>query len=258
MFPRTILLVGLLAGGLLLPAAGQTFTADQTPPYDPLTYHTEAVYGVGNIDFNNTTGSGTNPYGVTPDFKVTGVILADGTQVEVLDICAEMFVGPTGASTYDISSGFGTISADRADAARTLLSNTLEDFLFARAGLSSDDPNVVGAAIQIAFWEIAEDPVSFSNLSLDPLGSSPGDLSIIDFASGYSGATADAVSLAESYLANIRSGTWTNEGGFNYYYADAATEQDRLWITTGINTIPEPSTTLLGLIGGLLLLRRRR
>lgn len=258
MFPRSTLLSSVIGAALLLPALGQTFTADQSAPYAPGTYHTEAVYGVGNIDFNNTTGSGTNPYSVTPDFKVTGVVLADGTQVDVLDICAEMFVGPTGASTYDISLGFGSISADRADAARVLLSNTLDDFLFARSGLSSDDPNVVGAAIQIAFWEIAEDPIGFLLPSLDEGQGFAGDLSVLGFASGYSGTTADAITLAESYLANIRNGTWTDEGGFNYYYADAATEQDRLWITTGITTIPEPSTALLGLLGGLLLLRRRR
>lgn len=259
MFPRRTLVLSILGAGLFLPAAGQViFTADQSPPYDPGTYHTEAVYGVGNIDFNNTTGSGTNPYGVTPDFKVTGVILADGTQVDVLDLCAEMFVGPTGSSTYDLSSGFGSISADRAAAAQILLSNTLDDFLFARSGLSSDDPDVVGAAIQIAFWEIAEDSTNIGELSLNEGLLFANDLSVLGFTGGYTGETADAIALAETYLTNIRNGTWVNEGGFNYFYADSATEQDRLWITTGINIVPEPSTALLAFLGSLFLLRRRR
>lgn len=253
MFPKAPILSGALLALVSLPSVGQTYTADQTAPYDPGTYHTEAVYGVGNIDFNNSTGSGPNPYGVTPDFKITRVIEADTSQRDVFDVCVQMFVGPTGNSTYNVASGFGGLSADQANAARTLFSNTLGDFVIARNSLSPD-ADAIGAAIQIAFWEIVEDSVALSQLSLDDLGAFPGDLSIIGFTGGYAGTTADAVALAEGYLSNIRTSTWTDQGGYNYYYASAGTEQDRLWIAP----IPEPSSALLGLFGGLLLVRRRR
>ncbi|MCH7225812.1 hypothetical protein [Haloferula sp. A504] len=256
MSPRLILFVSAIGTGLLLPSFGQTFSADQTFPYGPNTYRTEGVYTTGNITFNDVAQkSGSPTYDVTPDFKETTLTLSDLSEVEVFDICAEMFVGPTGSSTYSVSEGFGPLTGSQESAARALFSNAISEFVLARDTLVQD-PDVVGVAIQIAYWEIVEDPVITSNLSLDDLGAFPGDLSIVDFASGYSGVTADAVSLAETYLANVRSGTWTDQGGLTYYYADATGEQDRLWITTGV--IPEPSVALLGLLGGVLLLRRRR
>ncbi len=219
---------GVLVTLLALPALGQTYTADQTAPYAPNTYRTEGVYGVGNVDFNNASGL-PNPYGVNPDFKETVVTLGDSSELEVFDVCFEMFVGPTGSSTYDVSESFGPLTADQETAARILFSNAIDEFVVARDTLSQD-PDVVGAAIQIAFWEIVEDPVGIANLSVDDLGLSPGDLYIIDFASGYAGATADAVALAETYLTNISSGTWTDQSdakGYTYYYADSATQQHR-------------------------------
>jgi hypothetical protein len=60
---------------------------------------------------------------------------------------------------------------------------------------------------------------------------------------------------AELFLTNIRDGVWLDIGGINYYYANPQDEadQDRLWMT-----VPEPSTTLLGGLGLLIVFRRRR
>lgn len=261
MVPRLTLFSSAIGAALLLPAFGQTFSLDQDSPYGPNTYRNNGTFATGeSITFNDVAQkSGSPTYDVTPDLKQTVVTLSDLSEVEVFDICAEMFVGPTGSSTYSVSEGFGPLTGSQESAARALFSHAISEFVLARDSLSTQDPNAVGVAIQIAYWEIVEDPVGTANLSLDDLGFNPGDISVLDFATGYTGATADAVSLAEGYLANIRSGTWTEANApqqYNYYYADATGEQDRLWITTGV--IPEPSTALLGLLGGLLLLRRRR
>ena len=269
MFPRTILLVGLLAGGLLLPAAGQTFGSDPSIPGAPSTYRISGSYiakdaggSAATVNFKNTTGSGTDPYAITPvGINRTTVTLSDGSEVTVTDLCMEMFVGPTGTSTYDVSAGFGSLSSTQEADLRILFSNTLADFLVISPS-DYDQKATVGAAIQLAAWEILEEDLFGPGgpYSLDDLALGLGDLSVIDFASGYDGTANDALQLAKSYLDNISSGSWgTDLGGYNYYYADAqGGEQDRLWITPGITTIPEPSTALLGFLGGLILLRRRR
>lgn len=242
---------------LVSAAAGQTFTLDDVAPYGPNTYRVILDYAVGEVVFNNSTGTGPASYPVDPvSLKNTELTLADLSSIEVFDICAEMFVGPTGSSTYDVSAGFGAMDPDQSLATRLLFSNTLSDFITARDTLTYDDASTIGAAIQMAFWEIAEDSLGTTTPSLDGANAFSGELDVDGFGTAYSGKTDDAILLAESYLANIRNGTWTDQGGLYYYYADATGEQDRLWV--GLEQIPEPSVMLLGLVGGMVLLRRRR
>jgi len=242
---------------LVSAVAGQTFTLDDFAPYGPNTYRVALDYAVGQVVFNNGTGSGTPSYSVDPvSLKTTELTLGDLSSIEVFDICAEMFVGPTGSSTYEVSAGFGALDPDQSFTARLLFSNTLSDFITARDTSTYDDAAAIGAAIQMAFWEIAEDSLGTTTPSLDETNPFSGDLDVDGFGVSYSGPTAAAISLAESYLANIRNGSWADQGGLYYYYADAGSEQDRLWI--GIQPIPEPSAMLLGLAGGMLLVRRRR
>lgn len=270
MFPKQLLFSGAILVFAASPVVGQTFGYDGTSPYAPNTYRIVQDYVAqdsgGNpaaINFNNSTGSGPNPYSVNPvGLKRTTVTLGDGSEVTVTDLCTQMFVGPTGTSTYNVAAGFGSLSATQENDLRALFSNTLADFLLIAAS-DYDQAATFGAAIQLAAWEIIEDDqfgTGFYSLDDNPVGF-PGafDLSVIDFASGYTGTAADALLLAESHLAEINAGNWTDNGGYNYFYASAqAGEQDRMWITVGTTTIPEPSAALLGLAGGLLLLRRRR
>ncbi|BCX49465.1 PEP-CTERM domain-containing protein [Haloferula helveola] len=267
MFPKIAFLSGVLAA-LYAPAAlGQTFTLDDTAPYDPFSYRILQDYvvkdGLGDpatVNFNNGTGSGPNPYSVNPvSLKRTMVTTGNGTEVPVFDLCTEMFVGPTGTSTYDVSAGFGSLSASQEGDLRILFSNTLADFLITTAS-DYDDAAVIGAAIQLAAWEIIEDDAFGAGFySLDDGGIFPGALSVIDYGTGYDGTADAAILLAESYLAEINAGTWSDNGGYNYFYAEAqGGEQDRMWITVGITTIPEPSTALLTLFGLGLVMRRRR
>lgn len=253
--PATLPIATLLA--LATPALAQNFILDDSAPFDPNTYRHTNDYAVGNVSFNNGTGKGgSDPYAVNPvSLKETTVVLGDSTEVEVYDVCFEMFVGPTGASSYNVAVGFGSMSASQESATRALFSNTLDDFIFARDNLTYDEAAEIGAAIQMALWEIVEDNSGI--LTLDELDLGAGLLSV-DIAGSDGGTTANAIALAEGYLDNIQAGTWTDQGGYNYYYADAGSEQDRLWITTGVTVIPEPSTALVAVLGLALGLRRRR
>ncbi|MEM1085259.1 MAG: PEP-CTERM sorting domain-containing protein [Verrucomicrobiota bacterium] len=253
-----------LLGGLFCATAmtlsAQTFTLDDSAPFDVNTYRHTNDFAVGEIIFNNGTGKATDPYSINPvSLKETVVTLASG-EVTVYDVCAEMFVGPTGSSTYSVSGGLGSLTSTQQLEVRKLFSNTLGDFIAAQA-ISYNDASIVGAAIQLALWEIVEDPLGVSTPSLDEDNANAGQLSIDGFNTGppnYTGTTRSAIDQAEIYLTALRNDTWVDEGGFNYYYADATSEQDRIWVTAGINVIPEPSTALLSLVGFAFVLRRRR
>lgn len=256
MFPRvTLLASAVFALGSVVAPAQTLYTYDDSVPYSPNSYVNNGVYSTGSVDYDNQTGNASSPYSATPDLRVT-LATADGVnQTEMLDVCAQLFVGPTGLTDFTITEGFGSLNANQQTAARILFSNVYDEFFVARDTLTTD-PDVVGAAIQLAFWEITDDPSGALVPSIDDGAAFAGDLSILNFTGGYTGDTADAVALAESYLSNIRNATWSDQGGLNYYYADSATEQDRFWVSREL--IPEPSTAILGLLGGLFLLRRRR
>jgi len=249
--------LSLLASlALAAPVGAQTFSFDDSPTPADFTYEHVNDFVTGTISFNNSTGSGTDPYDVTPvSLKQTELALPGGT-VTVYDICAEMFNGPTGTSTFDVSEGLGAFTSTEQAAIRALISNTLPDFIFAQTTLGYDAASEIGAAMQLAFWEIVED--GSTTYSLDEGGGFAGLLSVRQAGTSQDTVTQNAISLAESYLADIESGTFTDQGNIGYYFADAETEQDRLWFKVGTTPIPEPSTGLLALFGSLLLLRRRR
>lgn len=236
----------LLAAVSFIAASGlgvaQNFTYDNTDPYGPNTYRTVEDYVVdAAFHYGNLTGTGPNPYGnVYPvGMKETVLTLGDGgTELTAFDLCSELFVGPTGNSSYSVDPSLLT------SAQRILLSNALPFFLEARDD-SYPAAAVHATAIQLAFWEITEDGDSDYDLQSGNLYLTAFDVEGLD-----------SVLLAQSWLALINSGEWTDQGGLHYYYADSADEQDRLWVT--FTPIPEPSAVLLGLFGFGLVLRRRR
>ena len=242
----------LLAGGFLalaLSASGQTFTLDDTAPFDPSTYRSINDYAVGEVSFNNTTGP-QSPYSTDPvGFKRTTVVTPSGAEVSVWDACAELFIGPTGSSSYTVTAGLSQSgwSANQIDQVQALYSNAL--LLFVGELGDYDAARPYGAAIQIALWEIAEE----TSGSLDLLS---GDFNLSSNAGDT--ATTDAVALATQWISNIQNSTWTDQGGISYFYADGGSEQNRLWATPGVTTVPEPSVALLGILGGMLVIRRRR
>lgn len=245
------------ASFLVASAGAQSFTYDDTVPYAPNTYRQVDSWVVGQVSFNDAgLHDGDSIYSVNPvGFNRTAVTLPGGSTVEVYDLCVELFNGPTGTSSYDVSAGLGGFSTTQQDAMEILLSNALPQFIFQQATATYDEASSYAAAIQIAFWEIAEDGVPDYTLDSATLGQA---LSVNLGLTDTDIFTTGAVTLAESWLQNINSGAWTNQGGLNYYYADAATEQDRVWIGVGTTVIPEPSAALLGLLGFAFILRRRR
>lgn len=234
---------------LSLSASAQTFTLDETAPFDPLTYRSTNDYVVGEVSFSNPTGL-PDPFAFDPvGFKRTTVVTPSGAEVSVWDACAQLFEGPTGSSTYTVTAGFGASgwSGSQIDQIQALYSNAL--ILFTNEVGDYDTARPFGAAIQIALWEIAEETAG----SIDLLG---GDFNIVG--SDTDAETLAALDLAEEWIDNIQDGTWTDQGGISYFYADAGDEQNRLWATAGVTTVPEPSSALLGILGGLFLVSRRR
>ncbi|MGB6220491.1 PEP-CTERM sorting domain-containing protein [Haloferula sp.] len=242
-----------LASALSLSA--QTFTEDISGTPANNTFERVDGLTVGNILFNNTEGGGIpDPFEIDPvGATITEVTTATGT-FTAFDICAEMFVGPNDSSSYQVTQGFGSLNAGQQVLVAKLFSNTLVDFFVARDGGDRTEAAIIGAALQMAFWEIVEDPTFNSTPSLDENSPNAGNISISGYTASYSGDTQAAMIRAQTYLDQLD--TWTDNGGLTYFYADNATEQDRLWVT--FEAIPEPSTALLAMLGMITLLRRKR
>lgn len=244
--------IGVLFFISALAAQAQTFVHDDTVPFATNSYRATNDYVVGEVTFNNQTGTSTDPYSVNPvGMKQTEATLEDGSTRTFWDVCAQLFVGPTGTSTLDVASRFGALDSTQEGRIRALYSNALPQFITATETLSYSEASVLGSAIQLALWDLIEDSGGTAQ-SLDETNPDSGLLSV-NVAQSDGGDTLEAVNQAEAWLGNIDSGTWTDQGGLNYFYGSSA-EQDRLWVSV----IPEPSTALLGLLGMVCLLRRSR
>lgn len=186
----------------------------------------------------------------------------------VYDFCGDFFTGEDGDMTYSVSSGLGPIDPLRQNRIRALFSNALpgfelklEDYISLNGGDWAYNPlfedefsDLVGYAggMQAALWEIIHEQVS-------PLGMEVSDPGLFE-------ASADplfpesranrALDYANLFLDNIQgtSPAWTDQGGWNYHFADGGADQDRIWFSV----VPEPSSALLGALGLAAFLRRRR
>ena len=197
----------------------------------------------------------------------------------VYDFCADFFTGVDTNSTYAVTPGLGGLGSTQQAEVQILFSNALpvfngmlDDYIAERGSWSEpmtpEEINLYqpsyeellgyAGGMQIALWEIIHE--TSGQLSVDNMSGSEGNFFVDMFGSpNYPGTVAGY--YAEQFLFNIRTTTnpWTDQGGFNYHYADPTgptgpNEQDRIWVTV----VPEPSGALLGAVGFLLLLRRRR
>ena len=254
-----------LIGGILCASAlslsAQTFVEDLSGSPAVNSFKRVDGYPVGGanttglgdgIVFNNVGGV-PDPYVIDPiGITVTEVTTATGT-FTAFDLCSELFVGPNTSTSYSVTQGFGSLTANQQVLVAKLFSNTLSTFVGYHNGGNRPQAEIVGAAIQLAFWEIIEDQTTLAAPSLDPT-SNPGNLSIVGYSGSYSGAAKDSMELAQTYLSQVNG--WTDNGGLFYYSADPGSDQDRLWVTT--QAIPEPSTALLAFLSMGFLLRRKR
>ena len=253
---RTPLIAGAL--GLLSSLVGnsQTLVFDNTTFANGSYYYSE-IWEIGEVAFNDVAQkSGSPSYAINPvGMKEATLTFSDGSQTVAYDFCAELFDGPTGTSTYTLSAGLGNFNATQQSAIGALFSNALPEFINQRNTIGGQ-VEVYGAALQLALWEIIEDGSPYFTLNeLDPLNALQ-TLSVNMAATGSGGNEEAAYLLAESWLDQIASGFWVDQGGLFYAYADTAGDQNRLLV--GLTPVPEPSVGLLALLGGMMILRRRR
>jgi hypothetical protein len=186
----------------------------------------------------------------------------------VYDFCTDFFAGETDPITYTVSSGLGGISAGKQDQIRALFSNALPGFdsLLAdyidlnggdwayNATYDAEFSDLVGYAggMEAALWEIIHEQVS--TLGIDV--SDPGVFEATADGAFPNSRANLAIDYANEFLDQIQGPAplWTDQGGYNYHFADGGPNQDRIWVSA----VPEPSSALLGATGLLALLRRRR
>lgn len=243
----------LVAAGLLvlggLPAAAQMLFA----PGDVTSLGTWQTYDIRFLtdrDQNTVYQENLAPAGMDR----IQVALPGGGAVTAWDLCVEFFIGPNPSYPYTVTPGLGAYSVAQQAAIRTLISNAFPLFDAARTGGTQSDAEAYASAIQMCLWEIIEESNSY--LVLDHTDVNAG---IFQVDAGHPTSDLDtppALAHAAAFLANIRSGSWTDQGGINYYIADPDPAQRKLWFTTEV--IPEPSTGLLALLGLAFAGRRRR
>lgn len=186
--------------------------------------------------------------------KLTGQDTANGNApVSFLAFCIDIF-DYLKAGLFDIANF--SFDAGKEQKLKTLLTNTAGDI--AAAGTLNQKKNV-SAAIQMAVWEIAFETEN-----------TPFDIASGDFwmtGSGlttFNGGTSSAATVAQGYLSNINTGTWTavnpDYGLRMLVPQDGDNNQTQVFLVS--TPVPEPSTWALliagfAVVGGAMRARRR-
>lgn len=249
------LLFTALLGMALLPCAAQTIT----PGTPDNSFYTEDVPFLVGSDPTQQQLAGLNLRtipGYGPGY--------------VYDFCADFLTGANNLSAFNVTPGLGSgLGSGQQDQVRALFSHTLPTFIgmldayiLANGNDWSEQTEgelglqfnaLVGYAggMQVALWEIIHE--TSGDLSIDSDGSLPGTFRVEPALSDPR--ITSTRDNAESFLENIRDGSWVDVGGIAYFYANPENEadQDRIWMT-----VPEPSAALLGGLGLLAGIRRRR
>lgn len=253
MFAKNFILAGTaLALANAAHAQSIDYHYDAASPFDTNSYYFSDSWVVGAVGFNDYAGTGggstytTNPVGLYETTLTKG----DGSTSIVYDFCSELFVGLSGNPTYSVTPGLSGLGS-RATTLTSLLSNSIPLFLNQQAVGTYQDAATYAAAIQLGIWEIIQDGNPYLTLDDSATG---GQALSVNLGLTDAGPSTDAVALAETWLAAVRSNTWTDQGNLNLYYADTTGQQDRIWV----EVVPEPSSALLGLLGFGFVLRRRR
>lgn len=191
--------------------------------------------------------------------NVLSIANRPGTFVE---LCLEFFV-PGADVPRTLSDGWGSsaLAGSQQATAQALLShtvgtfNTMRDAFNASGGWGNAANGDAGerlagfsGAMQTALWEIIMDT---------GLSSSNGVFGLYHgvFAAGTQGSY--ATQYADEFLGHLADGSWTDQGGMTYTFADSGDNQDHILVQLADNKVPEPASALL--VGmGLLAIRSAR
>ena len=211
---------------------------------------------ITNVAFNPGAVTGTiksTPFNGAVNigqFQFTGTLGGSGAPFSALTYCIDLtkFVslGNVNYTDYTIVpiSSVGTISSAKAGALNALLTNSLSLL----AGATGQTAINISAARQMAVWEILYE--TGANWSVTDANSA--------FSIGGSGAPLTAAqSLANSYLSNVASSSWTASGDYQLRVLNSPTRQSQVFLAA----VPEPATWAMMIMGfgaiGATLRRRR-
>jgi hypothetical protein len=246
---RILKAASLAAAALLLPASAQAAIKITGISGDP-------GFRSGTIHYSGPLGtlpnSGPSVNVSVGQIKLTGKDTTTNAAVSFLAYCIDIF-DYLKAGLFDVANF--TFNPAKEQKLKALLTHTATDI--ATAGTLDQKKNV-SAAIQMSVWEIAfEAEGSPYNVGTGEFRMSGSGLT------GLNGGTASAFTLAQGYLGNINSGTWSAADP-NYTLRmlvpqDADNNQTQVFLVS--TPVPEPSTWALlilgfGVVGGAM--RRRR
>ena len=222
--------------GLTKTTAG-TLIIDGTNNYSGAT-----IVSAGKLLINGSTSTSS---AVTVD---AGILGGTGTIGGSVTVKAAATLAP-GASIESLLSGALTMEATSV-------------FAYEVSDNSSTGADLLGVNGALTLTGVTLD-LSLANAALSAGGWTDGDtLTLISYIDGGAGITSGFDGYADDTNYTFGSNVWTFDyndatAGGNYFTDATAAGQDR-FVTLTYTVIPEPSTALLGVLGALVLFRRRR
>lgn len=237
------------AAGMLLTASAASAQAVKV---------TNVAFTPGSVTGNVHSSLMNGDVGVG-QFEFKGNYVSNNAPFDILTYCIDLAhsvslgnVNYTSYSVIPISSYAGMTTA-KINSLNALLTNTTS-LLSAATGQNAIN---ISAATQMAVWEIMFETQSTWSVTnstgafyMTTPGGSPG-----------SNATAltSAETLANTYLSNVKNGTWAVNSGYDLKVLYSSSQQSQVFLTP---SVPEPATWGMlvlgfGLVGGALRTRRR-
>lgn len=193
--------------------------------------------------------------------RLTGTDTATSQSVSFLTYCIDIF-DYVATGLFNVASFSFDVAKEQA--LKVLMTNTAGaigavDGTALTAAQKAEQKKNVSAAIQMAVWEVAFETAG------NPFSTTAGDFWMNGSGlTGLNGGASSAQALAQGYLANLNSGTWSQVDP-NWTLRmlvpqDAANNQTQVFLVS--SPVPEPATWAMlilgfGVVGGALRRRRR-
>lgn len=227
----------------LLAAAGLTMAA--SPAFSQAVTVNTVAFAPGSVSGNLHSSVFNGDAGVGR-FEFKGNHVSDGSSFSLLTYCVDLArhvsVGAVNYTSYSIVpvSALGSAAAAKVDALNALLTNTTSLLNTA----TGQDAINISAATQLAAWEIVFETQSSWSVTDASSGfyvTTPGSSS-----SANTTALAAAGSLANGYLANVASNSWTASRSAELKLLYSPTQQTQVFLTPAV---PEPATWGMLILG---------